>query len=376
MFQPSKAKGIYIFDEEGKQFIDLIAGISVSSVGHCHPDVIEAIQKQASRYMHLMVYGEFVQGPQTDLAAFVTALLPSTLNSVYLVNSGNEAIDGAMKLVKRISGRSKIISCFDAYHGSGHGALSIMGSEFFKTSYRPLLPGIDHFTFGSFEDLALITEEHAAVFIETVQGESGCKTAPDGYFAALRKQCDSTGTLIVADEIQCGMGRTGTWFAFEQESFVPDVLCLSKAFGGGLPLGAFISSNKNMQTLANNPPLGHITTFGGNPVCCAASLAAFKVISNEHLIESVFQKGELFKQLLIHPLIKEITGRGLLLKVGLENWETNQKVIAACRNQGVLTDWFLFCVNGFRIAPPLTISIDEIYYACDKIMHALNSVRS
>lgn len=374
LFQPSYAKGSIVYDEENNPYFDLIAGISVSSVGHCHPMVIEAVTKQMNLYSHLMVYGEFVQGPQVELASLVAGLLPPSLSTVYFVNSGNEAIDGAAKLVKRITGKTKLISCFNAYHGSGHGALSLMGSEFFKSAYRPLLPGIDHIRFGSFDDLALITAEHAGIVIETVQGESGCLTAPAGYFVALRERCNETGTLLIADEIQCGMGRTGSWFAFEQENFVPDVLCLAKAFGAGLPLGAFISSGQNMQVLTVDPPLGHITTFGGNPVCCAAAIAGFKVINDHHLIPAVHDKAEFIRSRLVHPLIKEITGRGLLLKVGLESWEINYKVIAACRKHGVLTDWFLFCVSGFRVAPPLTISFEELDLICTKVLMALDEV--
>jgi acetylornithine/succinyldiaminopimelate/putrescine aminotransferase len=374
MFQPSHAKGSIIYDELNHPFYDLIAGISVSSVGHCHPVIIDAINQQINRYSHLMVYGEFVQGPQVELATLLCSLLPPKLNSVYFVNSGNEAIDGATKLAKRVTGRSKFFSCINAYHGSGQAALSFMGSEFFKTAYRPLLPGIDHLRFGSFDDLSMITEEYAGIVIETVQGEAGCITAPSGYFEALQKKCAETGTLIIADEIQCGMGRTGTWFAFEQENFVPDILCLSKAFGAGLPLGAFVSSKKFMQTLAVNPPLGHITTFGGNPVCCAAALAGFKVIRDENLIATVAEKSDYFRVNLVHPLIKEITGRGLLLKVGLESWEINYTVIAACRKHGVLTDWFLFCSHGFRIAPPLNISLEEIEIICKKVLLALDEV--
>lgn len=376
LFQPSRAKGTIIYDQDNQAFYDLIAGISVSSVGHCHPEVIEAIYHQMNQYSHLMVYGEFVQGPQTDLADALIALLPQKLNCVYFVNSGNEAIDGAIKLAKRITGRSRFFSCIDSYHGSGQGALSFMGNEFFKTAYRPLLPGIEHFRFGVFEDLNLITDDFAAVLIETVQGEAGCIIAPEGYFAALQKKCNETGTLIIADEIQCGMGRTGTWFAFEQENFVPDILCLAKALGAGLPLGAFISSSEKMKSLSVNPPLGHITTFGGNPVCCAAALAGIKVIQQEKLWETVPEKSKLFKRLLVHPLIKEISGRGLLMKVGLESWEINSAVIAACRRHAVLTDWFLFCVNGFRIAPPLNITTAEIEEICSRILLALNEVKA
>lgn len=376
LFQAKAANGTLIFDENDRSYFDLIAGISVSSVGHCHPRVLEAVNKQMSLYAHLMVYGEFVQGPQTDLAAKLVSLLPPKLNCIYFVNSGNEAIDGAVKLAKRLTGRSKFFSCFDAYHGSGQGALSFMGSEYFKTAYRPLLPGIDHIRFGSFDDLKLITDEYAAVLIETVQGEAGCITAPQGYFEELQRKCSETGTLIIADEIQCGLGRTGTWFAFEQENFVPDILCLAKALGAGLPLGAFISSSEKMKSLAANPPLGHITTFGGNPVCCAAALAGLQVIQEEELINSLTEKSNLFRKLLHHPLIKGISGRGLLLKVGLESWEVNAKVIKACRNNGVLTDWFLFCVNGFRIAPPLTISIEEIESVCSLVLKSLDEVVS
>jgi acetylornithine/N-succinyldiaminopimelate aminotransferase len=363
-----RAEGVYLYDINNKKYLDLISGISVSNVGHRHPKVVKAIKDQLDKYMHLMVYGEFIQTPQTLLAKALADHLPASLSSVYFVNSGSESIEGAMKLAKRFTGRTEIISFKNAYHGSTQGCLSIMGQEEFKSSYRPLLPDTKQIEFNNLNDLNLITERTACVFVETIQGEAGAIIPKDYFLIQLRKQCDKVGALLVADEIQCGFGRTGTLFAFEQYNFTPDILCIAKGMGGGMPIGAFISSKEIMKVLANNPILGHITTFGGNPVCCAASLATLNVLLEEDLINTVHSKEKLFRNLLHHSKIKSINGKGLLLSVEFENYDENKAIIDRCIADGLLTDWFLFNSHSMRIAPPLTISEKEIKQACDIIL--------
>jgi acetylornithine/succinyldiaminopimelate/putrescine aminotransferase len=363
-----RAEGVYLYDINNKKYLDLISGISVSNVGHRHPKVVKAIKDQLDKYMHLMVYGEFIQSPQTLLAKALADHLPGSLSSVYFVNSGSESVEGAMKLAKRYTGRTEIISFKNAYHGSTQGCLSIMGHEEFKSSYRPLLPDTKQIEFNNFNDLNLITERTACVFVETVQGEAGAIIPKDDFLIQLRKQCDRVGALLVADEIQCGFGRTGTLFAFEQYNFTPDILCIAKGMGGGMPIGAFISSKEIMKVLSNNPILGHITTFGGNPVCCAASLATLDVLLEEDLINTVHSKEKLFRNLLQHPKIRSINGKGLLLSVEFENYDENKAIIDRCIEDGLLTDWFLFNSHSMRIAPPLTISEKEIRQACDIII--------
>jgi len=367
-----KAEGIYLFDNQNKSYIDLIAGIGVSNVGHRHPAVIEAIKNQCDKYLHLMVYGEYIQTPQVQLAHAISQTLPAHLNNVYLVNSGAEAVEGALKLAKRYTGRSEIISCFNAYHGSTNGALSIMGSEKFKQAYRPLLPDTKNFTFGKISDLEMITTKTACVVIEVIQGEAGVRIANSEYFKALRLKCNETGALLILDEIQTGFGRTGTFWAFEQFDFVPDILLSAKGMGGGMPIGAFISSKKIMSCLKDNPILGHITTFGGHPVSAAASLATLKTIYQEHLLTHIKEKEQLFISLLQHSLIKEIRSFGLMIAVEFQDFNTLKSVIDIAIEMGVITDWFLFCDNSMRIAPPLTISNDEIKIACEKIVAAIN----
>jgi acetylornithine/N-succinyldiaminopimelate aminotransferase len=363
-----KASGMYLYDTEGKKYMDLIAGIGVSNVGHCHPAVVEAVQKQAESYMHIMVYGEFVQSPQVNFAKALADVLPAQLNCTYFVNSGAEAVEGAMKLAKRYTHRSEIISCNNSYHGSTQGALSLMGNETFKQAYRPLLPHIKFINYNSLPDLEQISEKTAAVFVETIQGEAGIRIADKAYFKALREKCTATGTLLVLDEIQCGFGRTGKLFGFEHFDIVPDILLLAKGIGGGMPIGAFISSKEIMLALATNPILGHITTFGGHPVSCAAGLATLQTILKEDIVEEVTEKGELFKQLLRHPAIKEVRGIGLMMAVEFENFEINKKIIDACIADGVISDWFLHCSNSMRIAPPLIITKAEIAEACAVIL--------
>jgi len=368
------AEGLFLFDQAGKKYLDLISGIGVSSIGHRHPKVIDAIKNQADRYLHLMVYGEYIQTPQTLLAAKLATLLPANLSSIYLVNSGSEAIEGAMKLAKRFTGRSEIIACKNSYHGSTHGALSIMGNETFKQAYRPLLPDIRFIDFGEIAEIEKISTKTAAVFIETIQGEAGIKIADKTYWKALRAKCTETGTLLVLDEIQCGIGRSGKFTAFEHYDIVPDILVLAKALGGGMPIGAFISSADIMNALKENPILGHITTFGGHPINCAAALATLEVLESENLIESVIDKGNLFKTLLIHPEIIGVRGQGLMLAVQLKDFEFNKKVIDECIENGLIVDWFLHCDDSMRIAPPLTISTEEIQMACAIILTAIEKI--
>jgi acetylornithine/succinyldiaminopimelate/putrescine aminotransferase len=370
-----KAKGIYLYDKEGKSYIDLISGIAVSNVGHRNKKVISAIKRQLDKYMHLMVYGEYIQSPQVLLAqALVNSTKTSTLNQVYFTNSGTEAVEGAMKMAKRYTGRTNFISCINAYHGSSQGALSLAGDENFKNSFRPLLPNITHIKYGDEEDLVNINHKTAAIIIEIIGGESGVRQASKSYFKALRKRCDETETLLIVDEIQTGFGRTGTFWAYEAIEIVPDVLLTAKGMGGGMPIGAFLAHEKIMKSLSFDPVLGHITTFGGHPVNCAASLATLKYIFDENLMVDIPPKSQLFKSLLVHPLIKEVRAVGLMIAVEFENFEIIQKIIAKCLKSGLITDWFLFCNNSLRIAPPLIITIKEIKIACKIILQATNEV--
>ena len=369
-----KAKGLYMYDRDNKKYTDLIAGIGVSNVGHCHPNVVKAIQQQAETYMHLMVYGEYVQSPQVNFAEALAKVLPANLNCTYFVNSGAEAVEGAMKLAKRYTGRNKLIACKNSYHGSTQGALSLMGNEEFKQAYRPLLPNIQFIEFNHLPDLNHIDGLTAAVFIETVQGEAGIRVPDAGYLKALRERCTQTGTLLVFDEIQCGFGRTGKMFGFEHFEVVPDVLLLAKGIGGGMPIGAFVSSKEIMSVFTDNPILGHITTFGGHPVSCAAGLATLQTILAENLVDAVEAKGRLFKTLLQHPAIKEIRGKGLMLAVEFDSYETNKAIIDGCIADGLITDWFLHCSNAMRIAPPLIIADAEIEEACAIILKNINLV--
>lgn len=319
-----------------------------------------------------MVYGEFVQTPQVLFAEKLISILPDSLQSVYFTNSGAEAVEGALKLAKRFTGRSEIIACHNSYHGSTQGALSVMGNEEFKQAYRPLLPGVSFIHFNNVDDLQLITAQTACVIIETVQGEAGIRVPGLAYMQALRKRCDETGTLLILDEIQAAFGRTGKLFAFEHFGIVPDILLLAKALGGGMPIGAFIASTQIMDSLKENPILGHITTFGGHPVCCAAGLAALEVLIEDNLISGVAEKEALFRKLLVHPAIKEVRGKGLMLAVELENFDLNKKIIDRCIENGVITDWFLHCSNSMRLAPPLIIQPDEITMACEVIIEAID----
>jgi acetylornithine/succinyldiaminopimelate/putrescine aminotransferase len=355
-----KAEGCTLTDINGKEYIDLIGGISVANTGHRHPKVIAAIKEQLDRYMHVMVYGEFIQSPQVQYAQLLTKHLPQSLDSVYFTNSGAEAIEGAMKLAKRVTGRTQIIAFNRSYHGSTQGALSIIGDEYWRNAFRPLLPGIIHLDYNSFEDLDLITDQSACVIVETVQAEAGIIAPHKEWLKSLAQRCKQAGALFILDEIQAGFGRTGKLWGFENFDVVPDVLLLGKALGGGMPLGAFIADKKLMDHFTDQPVLGHITTFGGHPVCCAAGFAALKTVLNENLPGSVQQKAELFKSLLIHPQIKAVRSFGLWMAVEFENFDQCKKIIDRCIEKGVLTDWFLFAANCLRISPPLTITEEEI----------------
>jgi acetylornithine/N-succinyldiaminopimelate aminotransferase len=367
-----KAEGCLLYDVSGKEYIDLIGGISVANVGHRHPKVIEAIQKQLDAYLHIMVYGEFVETPQVQYAKLLTEHLPSSLNSVYFTNSGAEAVEGAMKLAKRTTNRTQIIAFNNSYHGSTQGALSIIGDEYWRNAYRPLLPDVLHLQYNSFESLNEITEQTACVIVETVQAEAGVKAPSKEWIQALRKKCTDTGAILILDEIQTGFGRTGKLWGFEHFDIVPDILLLGKALGGGMPLGAFIADKKLMDAFTKNPVLGHITTFGGHPVCCAAGMAAMKALLEEEMMKGIKEKEDLFRSLLVHPSIKAVHSFGLWLAVEFDSFETNKKVIDVCIANGVLTDWFLFASDCLRISPPLVISEEQIREACAVIAGAFD----
>ncbi len=363
-----RAEGVYLYDVAGKKYLDAIGGISVCNTGHRHPDVISAIKDQADRYLHVLVYGELIQSPQVEYAHTLASYLPEKLQSVYFTNSGTEATEGAMKLAKRVTGRTEIVAFDYSYHGSTQGSLSLIGDEYWRNAFRPLLPGVSHLKYNHLADLDRITEKTACVVAETVQAENGVIKPSKEWILALRKKCDETGALLILDEIQVGFGRTGTLWGFEQYGIVPDILLLGKALGGGLPLGAFIASKKLMDSLMDQPVLGHITTFGGHPLSCAAGLAAMKVLIKEKLIHFVAEKENLFRKRLIHPSIKSVRSAGLLIAVEFENFEINKRVIDGCIRDGLLTDWFLFASACLRIAPPLTITTEEIEEICRIIL--------
>lgn len=370
----SHGKGNFLFDTQGNKYLDLIAGISVSNVGHGNKEVIEAIKNQADKYLHTLVYGEHIQAPQVMLANALAETMPEEIDQFFFVNSGSEAIEAAMKLAKRATGRPEIISCYNAYHGSSHGALSLNGDEFFKRNYRPLLPGIRQIRYSNTSDLEKINHQTAAVIIETVQGEAGVILPDFGYFPALRKRCKEVGALLIVDEIQTGFGRTGTIWGFEQLVFKPDVVVMAKAMGGGMPLGAIAASQKLMSCFTENPVLGHITTFGGHPICCAASLACLRFIQNEKLMPLVSKKADTFFENLNHPAILEIRKAGLLMAIELGSFDKVKAVIDFGLKNGFITDWFLHCDTALRIAPPLTITIEEILWVCNLIMKALDEL--
>jgi acetylornithine/succinyldiaminopimelate/putrescine aminotransferase len=367
-----KADGALLFDINGKEYIDLIGGISVANVGHRHPKVIEAIKDQVEAYLHIMVYGEFIETPQVRYAKLLTDHLPPSLDSVYFTNSGAEATEGAMKLAKRSTDRTQVIAFNNSYHGSTQGALSIMGSEYWRNAFRPLLPGILHFDYHSPEAIAAITEKTSCVVVEAVQGEAGIITPPKNWIQELRQKCTETGALLILDEIQTGFGRTGKLWGFEHFNIVPDVLLLGKALGGGMPLGAFIANQKLMSVLTDNPVLGHITTFGGHPVCCAAGFAALTALLDEAMMDEVKKKEELFKSSLVHKKIRSVRSFGLWLALEFDSFETNKKIIDHCIANGVLTDWFLFASNCLRISPPLIISEEQIKKGCEILLRGIH----
>jgi len=370
-----KACGSKLYDINGKEYIDLIGGISVCNIGHSNKKVIEAIKNQADNFMHVMVNGELVLSPQTAYAKALNDNLPSSLNSVFFTASGTEATEGAMKLAKRFTGRTQIAAFKNSYHGSTQGSLSIIGDEYWRNAFRPLLPDILHLEYNSFASLELITLQTACVIAETIQAEAGVIAPEKKWMQALRKKCTQTGTLFVLDEIQCGFGRNGTLWAFEQFDIIPDVLLLGKALGGGMPLGAFIADKKIMDSFTNNPVLGHINTFGGHPVCCAAGLAAFEVLREENLIEKVFEKEKLFLGKLQNiNNIKNIRSRGLMIAIEFENFKQNKAVIDGLLKEGVFTDWFLFASECLRIVPPLIITEDEISQACISIKKVVDNL--
>lgn len=368
-----RAEGVFLYSADGKRYIDLVSGVSVSNIGHGNRCVIDAVKEQIEKHAHLMVYGEIIQSPQVRHAALLASVLPASLDSVYYVNSGSEANEAALKLAKRISGRTELISCINAYHGSSHGALSMLGSEYFKNSFRPLLPDVRHMRFGNFEDLEMITGRTAAVIIEPVQAEGGVIVPGEGYLHALRKRCDETGTFLIFDEIQTGFGRTGSLFAFEKYGVVPDMITLAKALGGGMPLGALVTSSELMKAWQTNPHLGHITTFGGHPVCCAAAYASLKYILDSGITGHVDAKAGRFRNAIgSHPAVREIRNAGLLMAVDVGSAEKAHDILFDLLDKGVMTDWFLFHPTSFRIAPPLVISDDEIDTASEIILRVLD----
>lgn len=367
-----KADGIYIWDKNGKQYMDMIAGVAVNNIGHRHPAVIQAIQEQINRYLHVMVYGEFVQDAQNNLAQNLSELLPDNLNCTYLVNSGTEANEGALKLAKRYTQRHEIVSCKGSYHGSTHGSLSVSGNEIKKSAFRPLLPAINFIRFNELEDLNKITEKTAAVIIETVQGDAGVRIPKIAYLEALRKRCDETGALLIFDEIQCGIGRCGSMFAFEQFGVHPDILTLGKALGGGMPIGAFIAKKEIMSKLTHEPMLGHITTFGGHPVIAAAANACLEVLNSENWISEAQEKGQYFVELIKgNKSIKAIRQIGLMFAIDMESEERVAKVVNKCLEEGLISFWFLSHPYSFRLSPPLCITKEELKKAADIILASI-----
>jgi acetylornithine/succinyldiaminopimelate/putrescine aminotransferase len=366
-----RAEGIYLYSPDGKRYTDLISGIGVSNIGHRHPRVVEAIKRQLDKHLHVMVYGEYIQSSSNQLARKLSSLLPPSLDCCYLVNSGTEANEGALKLAKRLTGRTELVSFKKSYHGSTHGSMSVSGNEIKKTAFRPLLPDVRFIEFNNIDDLQQITTNTASVIMETIQGDAGVRIPSKEFMKQLRSRCSQTGAMLILDEIQCGMGRTGTLFAFEQFDIVPDILTIGKAFGGGLPIAAFISSYDRMQELSHDPMLGHITTFGGNPVCAASALSTLEVLTEGDLLRDVERKGNLVESLLAHPHIREIRRAGLMFAIDFDSQERVQRIVEAALNDGVIGFWFLSHPNSFRIAPPLTITDEEIREAVGVILKAI-----
>ena len=368
----TKAEGSYVYDTQGKKYLDFIAGVSANTLGHNHPKVVNAIKAQADQYLHVMVYGEFIQSPQVELSKLLANHLPSSLNSVYLTNSGTEATEGALKLAKRVTGRFEIIAAKNAYHGNTQGSMSVCGKEEQNSAFRPLIPGIRFLEFNNESDLDLITNKTAAVILETIQGGAGFIEPKNDYLKKVKQKCKEVGAMMILDEIQSGIGRTGKFYGFENYGVVPDILVTGKGLGGGMPIGAFVSSKKNMESLIRNPKLGHITTFGGHPVIAAAALATLQELFQTNLIQDSLKKEKLIRKLLIHPSIIEIRGRGLMLAIVLKDSESVNRVILNGINKGLLLFWLLFEPKAIRITPPLTISEDEIEKGCKTILELLN----
>ena len=372
----SHANGNYVYDSVGKKYLDFIAGVSANTLGHNHPKISEAIKQQVDKYTHVMVYGEFIQQPQVELCKLLVEHLPKSLETVYLTNSGTEATEGALKLAKRITGRSEIIAAKNAYHGNTQGAMSVCGKEEQNSAFRPLIPGIKFIEFNNEFDLIQITKNTAAVILETIQGGAGFIEPQNNFLKKVKEQCLKVGALLILDEIQSGIGRTGTFFGFENYNVIPDIIVAGKGLGGGMPIGAFISSNKIMSSLKENPKLGHITTFGGHPVIAAAAQATLSELFNSTLIQQTLEKEALFRKLLVHPLITEIRGKGLMLAAMVETSEIASKVILESLDKGLLLFWLLFEDRAIRITPPLTISENEIYEGCNIIIDILNNILS
>lgn len=366
-----KAEGNYLYDADSRPYLDLIGGISVCNIGHRHPAVVAAIKQQADAYLHIMVYGELVQSPQVQYATLLAEHLPAALNCVYFTNSGAEATEGAIKLARRATGRTDIICCHNSYHGSTTGALALIGDEYWRNAFRPLMPGVWHHTYNSPELIDAINENTACVLIETIQAEAGIMPPDPEWITALRARCTETGTLLVLDEIQCGFGRTGSLWGFEHYNIVPDIVLLGKALGAGMPLGAFVSGHELMAHLTDAPVLGHITTFGGHPVSCAAGMAGMHALLAEGHIANVRQKEALFRTLLVHPAIKEVRSAGLLMAVRLASPQAVMTALQQCLAKGLFSDWFLFAPDCIRIAPPLTITEEEITHACNVLLTCL-----
>lgn len=371
-FEVEKAAGNYIYGKDGNAYLDFVAGVSANTLGHSHPKVVNAIKEQADRYLHVMVYGEYAQEKPVAICQLLAEATPEPLEVTYLVNSGAEAIDGALKLAKRYTGREEIISMKNSYHGNTHGALSVSGNEFHKREFRPLLPMISFIEFNNEEEFSKITEKTACVIAETIQGAAGFLTPSQNYFKNLKKRCEEVGTLLILDEIQPGFGRTGKLFSFEHYDMVPDILVMGKGMGGGVPVGAFMSSAEIMKSLQHSPKLGHITTFGGNPLIAAASYATLKEVLDSGLMNEVEEKEKLFRELLVHPKIKKVNGRGLMLAVELESPEYTLDVAKRCMEKGLIVFWQLYRNEFMRISPPLTISKEEIKKGCEIILEALN----
>ena len=370
----SHAEGSYIYSTDGKAYLDLISGIAVSNVGHRHPKVVAAIKEQVDKYLHVIPYGEFIQAPQSQLALRLSEILPKGLDSSYFVNSGTEAIEASLKLAKRYTGRTKLVACEGAYHGSTHGSLSVSSNENKKFHVRPLLPEVYFMRYNRIEDLSVIDEHTAGVVVETVQGDAGVRIPDPAYMKALRKRCDETGALLILDEIQTGFGRTGTMFAFEQYGIVPDILAIAKSMAGGMAMGAFVSRSEIMSTLSHDPILGHITTFGGHPVCCAAAVANIDVLLSEGLVEGCEAKGAKLEGLLAHPAVREVRRKGMMLAVQFDSADLVYKIVDRCLERGVITFYFLSCPDSFRLAPPLNISDEDLEKGAAVIREVIDEV--